>query len=123
MAHARAVLRAYLALTKPQIVELLLVTTVPALMLAAGGWPDLPTLAVVLLGGALAGGAASALNCYIDRDIDEIMRRTSSSLGQSNAARSGVMASPTRRRLRAARPVAWVMRSTGFAPSPSVKAP
>jgi protoheme IX farnesyltransferase len=71
-----AVVRAYLSLTKPQIVELLLVTTVPALMLAAGGWPDLRTLAVVLVGGALAGGAASALNCYIDRDIDELMRRT-----------------------------------------------
>ena len=70
------VLRAYLALTKPQIVELLLVTTVPAMMLAAGGWPDLRTLAVVLVGGALAGGAASALNCYIDRDIDQLMRRT-----------------------------------------------
>jgi len=71
-----AVVRAYLALTKPQIVELLLVTTVPAMMLAAGGWPDLRTLAVVLVGGALAGGAASALNCYIDRDIDQLMRRT-----------------------------------------------
>jgi len=71
-----AVVRAYVALTKPQIVELLLVTTVPALMLAAGGWPDLRTLAAVLVGGALAGGAASALNCYIDRDIDELMRRT-----------------------------------------------
>ena len=71
-----AVFRAYLALTKPQIVELLLVTTVPALMLAAGGWPDLRTLAVVLVGGALAGGAASALNCYLDRDIDQLMRRT-----------------------------------------------
>ncbi|WP_127501573.1 heme o synthase [Actinoplanes solisilvae] len=68
--------RAYLALTKPQIVELLLVTTVPAMMIAAGGWPDLRTLAVVLVGGAMAGGAASALNCYIDRDIDQVMRRT-----------------------------------------------
>ncbi|HET6482159.1 MAG TPA: heme o synthase [Actinoplanes sp.] len=68
--------RAYLALTKPQIVELLLVTTVPTMMVAAGGWPDLRTLAVVLVGGALAGGAASALNCYIDRDIDQLMRRT-----------------------------------------------
>jgi protoheme IX farnesyltransferase len=71
-----SVFRAYLALTKPQIVELLLVTTVPAMMVAAGGWPDLRTLAVVLVGGGLAGGAASALNCYIDRDIDELMRRT-----------------------------------------------
>ncbi|MDY7087681.1 MAG: heme o synthase [Actinomycetota bacterium] len=68
--------RAYLALCKPQIVELLLVTTVPAMMVAAGGWPDLRTLAVVLIGGAMAGGAASALNCYIDRDIDQVMRRT-----------------------------------------------
>ncbi|MBW6433998.1 heme o synthase [Actinoplanes hulinensis] len=71
-----AVFRAYLALTKPQIVELLLVTTVPTMMLAAGGWPDPVTFAAVLVGGGLAGGAASALNCYIDRDIDELMRRT-----------------------------------------------
>jgi protoheme IX farnesyltransferase len=71
-----AVFRAYLALTKPQIVELLLVTTIPTMMIAAGGWPDLGTLVVVLVGGGLAGGAASALNCYIDRDIDELMRRT-----------------------------------------------
>jgi protoheme IX farnesyltransferase len=71
-----AVIRAYMALTKPQIVELLLVTTIPTMMVAAGGWPDLRTLLVVLIGGGLAGGAASALNCYIDRDIDELMRRT-----------------------------------------------
>jgi len=61
-----AVLRAYVSLTKPRIVELLLVTTVPAVMLASGGWPDLGLLAVVLVGGALAAGAASALNCYIE---------------------------------------------------------
>src|SRR3954451_1987626 len=71
-----AVLRAYLALTKPQIVELLLVTTVPSLMLAAGGGPDVRIFAVVLVGGPLAGGAASALTCYLDRDIDQVMRRT-----------------------------------------------
>ncbi|WP_373873203.1 heme o synthase [Actinoplanes italicus] len=71
-----AVFRAYLALTKPQIVELLLVTTVPTMMLAAKGWPDPVTFTAVLVGGGLAGGAASALNCYIDRDIDELMRRT-----------------------------------------------
>ena len=68
--------RAYLALTKPQIVELLLVTTVPTMLLAAGGWPDPLTFAVVLIGGGLAGGGASVLNCYIDRDIDPLMRRT-----------------------------------------------
>ncbi|WP_436536988.1 heme o synthase [Actinoplanes sp. HUAS TT8] len=71
-----AVFRAYVALTKPAIVELLLVTTVPTMMLAAGGWPDLVTFFAVLVGGALAGGAASALNCYIDRDIDVLMKRT-----------------------------------------------
>jgi protoheme IX farnesyltransferase len=70
------VLRAYVSLTKPRIVELLLVTTVPAMFLAAGGVPDLLLVAVVLVGGALAAGAASALNCYIDRDIDQLMRRT-----------------------------------------------
>jgi protoheme IX farnesyltransferase len=72
-----AVLKAYVALTKPRIVELLLVTTVPAMMLAAGGLPDPWLVAVVLVGGALAAGAANALNCYIDRDIDQVMRRTS----------------------------------------------
>jgi heme o synthase len=71
-----AVLRAYVALTKPRIVELLLVTTVPAMVVAAGGWPDLGLVLVVLVGGSLAAGAASALNCYIDRDIDQLMRRT-----------------------------------------------
>jgi protoheme IX farnesyltransferase len=70
------VVRAYVALTKPRIVELLLVTTVPAMMLAAGGWPELSLVAVVLVGGALAAGGASTLNCYIDRDIDQLMRRT-----------------------------------------------
>jgi protoheme IX farnesyltransferase len=73
----RAVLGAYVALTKPRIVELLLVTTVPTMLLAARGVPSLGLVAVVLVGGALAAGAANALNCYIDRDIDQVMRRTS----------------------------------------------
>ncbi len=72
-----AVLGAYVALTKPRIVELLLVTTVPTMLLAAHGLPALWLMAVVLVGGALAAGAANALNCYIDRDIDQVMRRTS----------------------------------------------
>ncbi|MFD6717532.1 protoheme IX farnesyltransferase [Micromonospora sp. TSRI0369] len=72
----RAVVAAYVALTKPRIVELLLVTTVPAMMLADGGMPSLWLVAVVLVGGSLAAGAASVLNCYIDRDIDQLMRRT-----------------------------------------------
>lgn len=72
-----AVASAYLALTKPRIVELLLVTTVPTMLLAAGGTPPLWLVAVVVLAGGLAAGAANALNCYLDRDIDEVMRRTS----------------------------------------------
>ena len=67
---------AYVSLTKPRIIELLLVTTVPAMLLAAGGMPA-PGLAVaVLVGGALAAGSANAINCYLDRDIDPLMRRT-----------------------------------------------
>ncbi|MGW4499732.1 heme o synthase [Micromonospora sp. NPDC004336] len=72
----RAVISAYVTLTKPRIVELLLVTTVPAMMLADGGLPSLWLMAVVLVGGSLAAGAASVINCYIDRDIDQLMRRT-----------------------------------------------
>ncbi len=72
----RGVVAAYVTLTKPRIVELLLVTTVPAMMLAHGGMPSLWLVAVVLVGGSLAAGAASVINCYIDRDIDQVMRRT-----------------------------------------------
>jgi len=64
------------ALTKPRIIELLLVTTVPAMVLAAGGLPPAGLTLAVLVGGALAAGAANALNCYLDRDIDQVMRRT-----------------------------------------------
>jgi protoheme IX farnesyltransferase len=67
-------IRAYVALTKPRIVELLLVTTVPAMLLA--GSPSVGLIAAVLVGGSLAAGAANAFNCYLDRDIDEVMRRT-----------------------------------------------
>jgi protoheme IX farnesyltransferase len=75
--RAGAVVRAYVALTKPRIVELLLVTTVPAMLLAQRRVPSVWLLLVTLVGGALAAGAANALNCYIDRDIDQLMRRTS----------------------------------------------
>jgi protoheme IX farnesyltransferase len=71
-----AVISAYVALTKPRIIELLLVTTVPAMMLAARGLPSVVLLAATLAGGALAAGSANALNCYYDRDIDAIMMRT-----------------------------------------------
>ncbi len=66
----------YLALTKPRVVELLLVTTVPAMILAAGDIPDLGLVAAVLVGGALAAGGANTINCWIERDRDQLMRRT-----------------------------------------------
>jgi heme o synthase len=69
-------LRAYVALTKPRIVELLLVTTVPAMVLAARGIPRLDLVAWTLLGGALAAGSANAINQYLERDIDGLMSRT-----------------------------------------------
>jgi heme o synthase len=67
---------AYVALTKPRIIELLLVTTLPAMVLAARGIPPLDLVVWVLVGGTLAAGAANAINCYLDRDIDELMTRT-----------------------------------------------
>src|SRR6202012_3841131 len=73
---ARQVVQAYVALCKPRIIELLLITAVPVLFLADRGLPSLLDAAVVVLGGALAAGSANALNCYIDRDIDQVMKRT-----------------------------------------------
>jgi protoheme IX farnesyltransferase len=67
---------AYVALTKPRIIELLLVTTVPAMVLAEEGLPTLWLVAATLIGGTLAAGGANAINQYVDRDIDEVMRRT-----------------------------------------------
>ncbi len=67
---------AYLQLTKPRIIELLLITTIPVMFLAARGVPNLWLVAATLIGGALSAGSAGAFNCYIDRDIDRIMRRT-----------------------------------------------
>ena len=67
---------AYFALTKPRIIELLLVTTVPAMVLAARQWPGTGLVLATLIGGTLSAAGANALNCYFDRDIDEIMRRT-----------------------------------------------
>jgi protoheme IX farnesyltransferase len=72
----RRVVRGYVALTKPRIIELLLVTTVPAMMLADGGVPPLWLVAATLVGGSLAAGSANALNMYLDRDIDAEMKRT-----------------------------------------------
>lgn len=67
---------AYFQLTKPRIVVLLLVTTVPTMVLAAGGAPSPWLVAATLVGGSLAAGGANAVNCYLDRDIDAVMRRT-----------------------------------------------
>jgi heme o synthase len=74
---ARQAAGALFALTKPRIIELLLVTTVPAMLLAARGLPRPGLIAATLAGGALAAGSANTLNCYFDRDIDAVMRRTS----------------------------------------------
>ena len=67
--------RSYLALTKPRVIELLLVTTVPVMFLAEGGVPSLWLVAATVVGGTMAAGSANTLNCVIDRDIDEEMLR------------------------------------------------
>ncbi len=72
----RTVVGAYVALTKPRIIELLLVTTVPTMVLAERGWPPLGLMLVTLVGGTLAAGGANAINMYVDRDIDALMSRT-----------------------------------------------
>ncbi len=72
----RSVIGGYIALTKPRIIELLLITTVPTMVVAEGGWPSLWLIAVTLVGGSLAAGGANAINMYIDRDIDALMERT-----------------------------------------------
>jgi len=66
----------YVALTKPRIIELLLVTTFPTMFLAQRGLPSLSLIASTLVGGTLSAGAANTLNCYLDRDIDKVMHRT-----------------------------------------------
>jgi protoheme IX farnesyltransferase len=70
------VIGAYIALTKPRIIELLLITTVPTMVLAARGWPPLSLVLLTLVGGTLAAGGANAINMYVDRDIDALMKRT-----------------------------------------------
>jgi heme o synthase len=77
-ASARSKVASYFALTKPRIIELLLITTVPSMVLAAGRWPGLGPVIATLIGGSLSAGGANALNNYVDRDIDQIMKRTRS---------------------------------------------
>jgi len=68
--------RGYVALTKPRIIELLLVTTLPTMVVAERGLPSGWLMLATLVGGALAAGGANAINMYVDRDIDAIMKRT-----------------------------------------------
>ena len=74
---ARAVARSLVALTKPRIIELLLVTIVPTMLLAQRGLPSARLVVLTRIGGAFAAGSANTINCYLDRDIDAVMRRTS----------------------------------------------
>jgi protoheme IX farnesyltransferase len=82
----RLIGRSLFLLTKPRIIELLLVTTLPTMLLADRGVPSIRLIFVTLVGGALAAASANTLNCYLDRDIDAVMRRTS---GRPLVARSG----------------------------------
>ncbi len=72
----RRTIAAYVALTKPRVIELLLVTTAPVMILAADGLPSIWLVLATLIGGALSAGSAGAFNMYIDRDIDRLMKRT-----------------------------------------------
>ena len=68
--------KAYVSLTKPRVVELLLVVTAPTMLLAERGIPNLWLILATLVGGSLSAGSAGAFNCYLDRDIDRLMKRT-----------------------------------------------
>lgn len=83
MSHATAVkrpfsqtIKAYVALTKPRVLELLLVSTVPVMFLAEGGMPNLWLVLATVIGGAMSAGSAASFNMYLDRDMDAHMRRT-----------------------------------------------
>jgi protoheme IX farnesyltransferase len=67
---------AYWSLTKPRVIELLLVTTLPTMIFAERGFPDILLVLATMVGGAMAAGSAGAFNCYIDRDMDKLMNRT-----------------------------------------------
>lgn len=75
-ARVRQTVASYVALTKPRIIELLLVTTIPAMFVAARGVPPIWLMVATTLGGAAAAGSANAINCWVDRDIDALMSRT-----------------------------------------------
>lgn len=73
---ARSPIRSYFALVKPRIIELLLITTVPSMILAARGWPSPYLTIATVIGGGLSAAGANALNCWVERDRDALMRRT-----------------------------------------------
>jgi heme o synthase len=76
LSQTRERVQAFVALTKPRIIELLLLTTLPVMFLASDGVPPLALVVVTLVGGTLSAGSANALNCVVDADIDARMRRT-----------------------------------------------
>ena len=76
--RASATIRSYVAITKPRIILLLLATTVPAMVVAEGGWPSTMLVIATLVGGAASAAGANAVNCWYDRDIDALMSRTQS---------------------------------------------
>ena len=80
-------------LTKPRVIELLLVTTVPAMILADDGLPTITLIGAVLLGGALAAGGANTINCWIERDRDQVMHRTQRPSAPRRADRARAMRS------------------------------
>ena len=73
-----ATIRSYVAISKPRIILLLLATTVPAMVVAEGGWPSTALVIATLVGGTASAAGANAVNCWYDRDIDALMRRTQS---------------------------------------------
>ena len=90
--RAGATALAYFHLTKPRVIELLLVTTLPAMILAAGEMPPAALIVKVLVGGALAAGGANTINCWIERDRDHLMRRTAHRpLPQGDVAPEGAL--------------------------------
>ncbi len=93
---AGLIARSLFLLTKPRIIELLLVTTLPTMLLAQRGVPSLSLILVTLLGGALAAGSANTLNCFIDRDIDAVMKRTSRRPLVAGVAGHGGAGNPSR---------------------------
>lgn len=74
--QTRSTVAAYVALTKPRIIELLLITTVPTMIVAERGLPSVWLMVATVIGGTLAAGGANAVNMYVDRDIDKLMKRT-----------------------------------------------